>query len=232
MLEEPPILTIHTGAPRPTPAQIEAFRGALTGNVCDAMAGGGGMHAAIAPVGGIRDPSVHVVGVALVADNGAAEVLATSAAATLAQPGDVIVAGVDGWQGCAACGDLFLGMMKNNGAAGFVTDGPMRDLQGVLEVGLPAWCTGLTPNSPYGKGPGSVGGAAVVGGVQVATGDLIVADCSGVVVVPFARIDEVIAALQAVKAAEASVDAKVRAGFGEALDIGAMLADGRAVEVG
>lgn len=232
MIEEPPLLTIHRNAPRPSAAQIEAFRGLPTGFVCDAMAGTGAMATQVAPVGGIRDLDVHVVGVALVADNGPAEILATAAAVALAQPGDVLIAGVDGWQGCSASGDLMLGMMKNAGCAGFVTDGPMRDLAGVLAVGLPAWCTGLNPNSPYGKGPGTVGGSAVVGGVHVATGDLIVADCNGVVVVPFARIDSVIAALGAVKAAEDEMEAKVAGGHRAALDVAAMLADGRAVELG
>ena len=77
-------------------------------------------------------------------------------------------------------------MMKNCGAAGFITDGPMRDLSGLRDVGLPAWCTGLTPASPVSKGPGSVGLDIEIGGVRVSSGDIIIADIDGIVAIPLA----------------------------------------------
>lgn len=231
MIEEPPILTIVRNRPRPTEAQIAAFRGVPTGFLCDAMEGKGALDSAIAPVGGRLDTALHVVGPALVADNGPGDILATLAAIELAQPGDMVMAAFAGFQGVAAAGDLVMAMLKNAGAAGFVTDGPMRDLAGILDVGLPAWCTGLTPNSPYGSGPGRVGGSAVLGGVAVATGDIVVADANGVVVVPFARIDAVIAAVDKVRAAEEALEARVKSGFRTPLDLAAMRASGKAVEV-
>ena len=231
MIEEPAALSIVTDRRRPSQAQVDAFRGVPTGFLCDAMEGLGALPGSIAPVGGLRDPALRVAGPALVADNGPAEILATLAAVTLARPGDVVVASVAGWQGCSACGDQVLGMMRNAGCAGFITDGPMRDYEGIAKVGLPAWCSGLNPNSPYGNGPGRVGGAAVLGGVRVETGDMIVADCNGVVVVPFARIDGVIAALAHVAQLEADLEAKVADGFRHPLDLDAMLSSGRAVEV-
>jgi 4-hydroxy-4-methyl-2-oxoglutarate aldolase len=52
------------------------------------------------------------------------------------------------------------------------------------------------------------------------------------VVVPFARIDEVAKGIERVKAVEDELEAKVKEGFRDALDIEAMLADGRAVRRG
>jgi len=121
--------------------------------------------------------------------------------------------------------------MKNKGAAGFVTDGPMRDLAGLRTVGLPAWCSGLNPNSPFAKGPGRAGFGCVVGGQMVTSGDIIVADENGVVVVPHARIDSVIAQLDNVRTAEEELETRVRNGFWELPTVGEMLEDGRAVEV-
>ena len=59
--------------------------------------------------------------------------------------------------------------------------------------------------------------------------DIIVADIDGVVVVPHARIDSVIAKLDAVRAAETAMEAKVKSGFSEQSRILQMLNDGRAV---
>ncbi|MFW2542221.1 RraA family protein [Primorskyibacter sp. 2E107] len=232
MIEEPPFLTLIKTAPRPTQAQIDAFKGLPTGFICDAMNGKGALDTAIGPIGFGRDYDCTACGPALVADNGPAEILATLAAVSMIKPGDVVVAAVDGHQGCSASGDQLMGMMKNAGAAGFVTDGPMRDYEGIVDVGLPAFCTGLNPNSPYGSGPGTVGGAAVVGGSRIATGDMIIADRSGVVVVPFEEIDRVLAKLEEVKAMEAELEAKVASGFCAPLGLDALVAEGKAVVKG
>ena len=231
MLEEPPLLTIHKGFPRPTAAQVDAFRGLPTGFVCDAMGGGGALAADIGPVGEGRDIDCTACGPALTAGNGPADLLATMAAIHYAQPGDILVAGADGFQGCAAAGDRVLGMLQNRGGVGFVTDGPLRDYDGIVKVGLPAWCSGLTPASPFGKGPGTVGGSVLIGGQKVCSGDMIVADRDGVVVVPFAQIDTVIERLKAISEMEFALDAKVAEGFCEPLDLAEMLTDARAVEI-
>lgn len=229
MINEPPRLTIRTGFARPTPAQVDAFRGVPTGFVCDAMQGRGALATEIAPLS-TKLPG-HAVGVALVADNGPEEILATMGALHVMQAGDFIVSAVRGCTQCSAAGDQFMGMLNNKGAAGFVTDGAMRDLEGIEQVGLPAWCAGLNPNSPFSNGPGYVGFGAVVGGQMVNSGDILVGDSNGVVVVPHAQIDSVIAALETVKQAEDTLEAKVKAGHAEMPAIEDMLADGTAVMV-
>jgi regulator of RNase E activity RraA len=50
----------------------------------------------------------------------------------------------------------------------------------------------------------------VVGGVHVASGDVVLADDDGVVVVPRERLGEVVARLPAIRAAEAEMDRRVR----------------------
>ncbi len=83
---------------------------------------------------------------------------------------------------------------------------------GIVEVGLPVVCAGMTPNSPYSKGPARVGTPVTLGGVRVETGDLIVADRTGTVVVPYDRIDAVIETVNRIQGLEAGMDAKVAAG--------------------
>ena len=213
MIEEPATLTVNRRTRRPTAAQIAAFKGVSTGFVVDAMFGGGALSADIRPIGEGRDIECVAAGPALTADCGPADIMATLVALAYVQPGDVLVSAFSGYQGCAAAGDRLVGMLRNNGAAGLVTDGPVRDYSGIVEVALPVWCTGLTPASPYTKGPGVVGNPVQIGGQTVCSGDMVVADRDGVVVVPFERLDEVIANLEKVRQAEILLDEEIAEGL-------------------
>jgi len=213
MIEEPVKLTIKKPARRPTQEQIAAFQGVPTGFVVDAMDGIGALSSTIKPVGDGRDFHCVAAGPALTADNGPGDVLALFAALNFIQKGDVVVGAFSGYQGCAACGDRVAGMMKNSDAAGYVTDGPVRDYQGIVEIGLPMWCTGITPNSPVAQGPGKVGLPIQIGGMEVETGDMIVADRDGVVVVPFELIEQVVNRLNRIKELETTLDKDVEDGL-------------------
>lgn len=211
MIEDPPLLTVQRPSRRPTEAQIAAFQGVPTSIVVDAMQGGQVLDRQIRPLG--EERGFAITGPALTADNGPADILALFAALKFLAPGDVLVSAVSGHQGCAAMGDRVAGFAKNAGAVGIVTDGPARDFAGLQEVGLPVWCTGLCPNTPYGNGPGKVGMPIQIGGQRVETGDMIVADFDGVAVVPFARLDEVVAKVQVVIELEAALEGELRQGL-------------------
>ena len=105
-----------------------------------------------------------------------------------------------------------LGMAKNKGVVALVTDGVVRDLEGLNAVGIPVFARGLTPNSPHKDGPGEIGTPISLGGVVIEAGDVLVGDVDGVVVVRRESLDAVIAALDGVKAKEAAMDSQVRAG--------------------
>lgn len=229
MIEAPPTLTIKKDLRRPTEAQIAAFQGLPTGFVVDAMFGGGALSNNIQPIGGGRDLKCVAAGPALTADCGAADVLAVFASLEFIRPGDVVVSAFAGHSGCAAGGDGLIGMMKNCGATGFVTDGPLRDYDGIIKVGLPVWCTGITPASPHMSGPGTVGFPIQVGAQEVETGDMIVADRDGVVVVPFERLDEVIKNLERIRRVEQAQDERVAGGMRAPDWVGELLASDRVI---
>jgi len=71
---------------------------------------------------------------------------------------------------------------------------------------------GIVPNSPASIGPGQVGAAIVLGGVPVASGDIVVGDADGVVVIPLAQAEAVLARLRKVQAAEKSAEEAVKGG--------------------
>src|SRR6266496_4163993 len=91
-------------------------------------------------------------------------------------------------------GDILCARMVKRGVAALVTDGVVRDLEGVLGTGLPVWCDGFAA-------PASVAGLTFVGwgepigcgGVAVFPDDLVVVDDDGAVVVPAALVDAVAA---------------------------------------
>ena len=137
MIEEPRLLTVRQDPPRPTKEQVAAFQDVPTGFVADALGGGGALCSSIRPVGDGQDIACAAAGPAFTANNGPADILATAAALNFILPGDILVASAAGYQGCAAAGDHVIAMLKNTGGAGFVTDGPVRDYAGIVEVDLP-----------------------------------------------------------------------------------------------
>jgi 4-hydroxy-4-methyl-2-oxoglutarate aldolase len=209
MLDEAPSIQ-HMEFVRPAAPLVDALRGTPTGFIVDALGGSGALDYRIKPA--IADQAV-CCGVALTCDAGPADNLALLAALERVQPGDILVAATGNYTGCAVTGDLVLGMARNCGATGFVTDGCVRDLPGIRMVGLPCYCIGVTPNSPARSGPGTVGFPVTIAGHPVASGDVIVADQDGAVVVPQARLAEVIARLPAIRKAEGEMDQAVRDGL-------------------
>ena len=106
-----------------------------------------------------------------------------------------------------------LGMARNRGVAGLVTDGMVRDIAGILGVGLPVYCAGVSPNSPARNGPGTVGEPVDIGGLRIESGDILIGDRDGVVVVPRARAAARRRGPGQVRAAEAALEAKIVAGL-------------------
>lgn len=101
----------------------------------------------------------------------------------VAKPGDVIVVDTGGNRRNAVIGDLVSNKAKHRGIAGFVIDGLIRDLPGVVEADIPVFSRGITPIGPLHRGPGELNYSISCGGIVVNPGDLIVADTIGVVVV-------------------------------------------------
>ena len=215
MIENPPLIQIKkaTSRNRPNQEQINSFKNIPTGFICDALDGYAALDPSIKPLLIPGKTVDHIVGPALTVFSGAADVLGMAIALSEIQDGDIVVNGVGGFQGTAAVGDRIAGMIKNNGGAGLVTDGPMRDLKGIIETGLSCFCTGLNPNSPYNSGPSKIGFSIDIGGKTINSGDVIVADTDGVAVVPFDKIDQVINKLKRIVEVEDAMDEKVSNGL-------------------
>ena len=89
------------------------------------------------------------------------------------------------------------------------------------------FCAGVTPNSATASGPGIVGERVVIGGVAVDSGDIVIGDADGVVVVPLARADQMLQRLAGVRAREADLAQKLAAGLGVPRRVTELLASPR-----
>jgi regulator of RNase E activity RraA len=120
------------------------------------------------------------------------------------RPGDVIVIRQAGRPPASAIGGLAGLAAQRRGVAGIVIDGACRDLEELVDAGLPIWSRGLTPAS--GRGRVRIEGVnvpLVVDGVAVAPGDMIVADTTGVIVLPRTRLRELLPLAEARAASDA-----------------------------
>jgi regulator of RNase E activity RraA len=110
-----------------------------------------------------------------------------------AQPGQIVLIAQRGEPQASAIGGLAALAAQRHGIAGIVVDGAVRDVDELEEVGLPIMSRTTTPAS--GRGRAAIAGVNVplrIGSVEVQPGDLVVADSTGIVVLPFARIDELL----------------------------------------
>jgi 4-hydroxy-4-methyl-2-oxoglutarate aldolase len=207
-MAEPAQLKIRRDFPRPAAEALAPFRDAPTGWVVDAQGRRGALPHWIRPL----SKAARFVGTALTVRTRPVDNLAPYAALKFATPGDVLVVAVDGSDTASVVGDILLGMARNAGIVACVTDGVVRDIDGINQVGLPTFARGLSPNSPFKDGPGEVGFPVQLGGVAIHPGDLLVGDIDGVVVVPRENVNAVGAELAQIAEKERIMEAAVAGG--------------------
>jgi len=100
-----------------------------------------------------------------------------------ANPGDILV--IDAGGGMKAIwGELATHSSIVRGIAGVVVDGAVRDIETILELDFPVFSKYIVPDAGDPKGYGEIGVEITCGGQKVRTGDWIIGDENGVVVVP------------------------------------------------
>jgi len=137
----------------------------------------------------------------------------TRAAIEQMPAGCIAVVDANGVTDAGFWGDILCARMAVRGVAALVSDGAVRDLEGVLSTGLPVWAKGTAA-------PPSVAGLTFVdwqqpvgcGGVAVFPDDVIVADRDGAVVIPAALVEEVTALAVEQERLEGWIMAEVKAG--------------------
>lgn len=113
----------------------------------------------------------------------------------------------------AHMGELSAETLQLRGVRGYIVDGGCRDTDFVREIRFPVWRRYDTPADVRGRwAPTAVGEPIEIGGTRVETGDYVLADQDGVVLVPGEDAEEITAAAEEALQQENLVRAAIREG--------------------
>ncbi|TYP82934.1 RraA family protein [Blastococcus xanthinilyticus] len=199
----------HPAGPRPDPGLLARCRDLPTSILSDSMERAGGMRGLHWVPGG-RWP--RVAGPALTVRTRPGDNLVVHRALDLAAPGDVLVVDAGGVLERAILGEIMGRYAVTRGIAALVVDGAVRDAEGLAAGPIPVFALGINHLGPYKDGPGEVHGPVQAGGAVVRSGDVVVGDADGLVVVPHERAAQVVALGEQRLAAEEQMFAAIDAG--------------------
>jgi 3-hexulose-6-phosphate synthase/6-phospho-3-hexuloisomerase len=164
---------------------MKAFISVSTPNISDALHRKGAM-IAIKPI----KPGFHMVGQALTVQTINGDWAKPVEAIDKAGENNVLVINVEGGT-TAIWGELATLSAIQKKLSGIVIDGTVRDIDDLLKLNFPIFCKHTSPNAGEPKGFGEIGSEIRCGQQTVRTGDWIIGDDSGVVVVPQEKAQEI-----------------------------------------
>jgi regulator of RNase E activity RraA len=131
-----------------------------------------------------------------------------------AAPGEVLVIDNQGRLDEACIGDLVTLEAKAAGLAGVVVWGLHRDTRELIEIGLPVFSLGALPAGPQRLDPRAADAMVWthVGAARVTSEDVVIADADGVIFIPEARLEEIVAGAAKIRDTERQQASAVAAG--------------------
>lgn len=156
-------------------------------------------------------PGAEVAGPAYTVMCAPADNLAIHAAVVEAPPGSVLVVAVEPAER-GYWGEVLTTAAETRGLRGLVIDGGVRDVAALEAHGFPVFSSLVALQGATKLSGGRIGGLVCVGDVDTRTGDWVVADRDGVVVVPRADLEATLARARERAAKEVGMFAELRDG--------------------
>ena len=157
-------------------------------------------------------PGARMVGSALTVLSHPGDNIMMHIAASICQPGDVIVVALTAPNTDSMLGDLLATSFGARGAVGAVIDAGVRDVAELTKMQFPVWSKNISAKACVKETLGAINVPVVCAGALIHPGDAIIADDDGVVVVPHANIEAVIAAAKQKEAREVTIRAHLANG--------------------
>lgn len=191
---------------------ILEFKEIPTGNICDSN----GLVGALDPAIQALDRHMAVAGRAYTVQCPPGDNLTIHKAMVEAKPGDVLVVSCGGFPKAGVFGELMATACQVKGIAGIVIDGACRDKNELIAMGFPTFVRTTCPNGTRKENCGATGTAVLCGGTLVRTGDIVIGDCDGVVVIPQAEAEGVLERSKAKKTKENEIRQQLLGGISTA----------------
>ena len=157
-------------------------------------------------------PNSRVAGPACTALCGQDDNLMVHAIIEQIQPGEVLVLSMPEPAPVALVGELLATQVKVRRAAGILVDASVRDVNELLELGLPIWSHFIRVRGATKTKVGELNTTVTVGGTRITPGDILVLDADGGVCVRRERVQEVLQASEERLAKENALRKKLLAG--------------------
>jgi 4-hydroxy-4-methyl-2-oxoglutarate aldolase len=157
-------------------------------------------------------PGGRVAGPARTVLCGQNDNLMVHAAIEQIQPGEVLVLTMPEPAPVALIGELLATQVKVRQAAGILVDAAVRDVEELVELGLPIWTRFVRVKGATKTRIGELNGVVSVGGTQISPGDIVIMDADGAVCVRNERAAEVLKDAEARYEKEARLREKLAAG--------------------
>jgi 4-hydroxy-4-methyl-2-oxoglutarate aldolase len=157
-------------------------------------------------------PGSRVAGPARIARCAQDDNLMVHAAMAAVQRGEVLVLTMPEPAPVALVGDLLATQAKAHGAAAILVDASVRDVEELVELGLPIWARYVRIRGAVKETPGELDVPVEVGGTTIRPGDIVVLDADGAAVVEQERVAAVLYGARQREENERVKRAKVQAG--------------------
>lgn len=157
-------------------------------------------------------PDSRVAGPARTALCGQDDNLMAHAIIEQIQPGEVLVLSMPEPTPVALIGELLATQVKVRGAAGILVDASVRDVNELVELGLPIWSHFIRVRGATKTKIGELNTKVSVGGAEIAAGDILVLDADGGVCVRREHVGAILKASEERLAKENALREKLLAG--------------------
>jgi 4-hydroxy-4-methyl-2-oxoglutarate aldolase len=187
---------------------VRRFRDFSAATVYEANGKFGDLEPIIRPI----VPGVRMVGTAFTVKCFVGDAKAVALAIDQAKEGDVLVIDAGGTQRATPWGSMSATAAKLRGIAGCVTNGAVRDLDELIDIGFPVFAAGVSVRGNVKLHPGWIGIPVSVGGMTVHPGDIVIGDNDGVVVVAAEQAQVVYSRAAEQQAKESEIMQRIRSG--------------------